>query len=187
MNDPASVFGMDGWPFWLVVVALYVSIMARSHATYWLGRAVPAGAQLEAEKRIGPAWWLRRLDKIEASTRTPRAQRGAALVHRWGPVGVAVTYPVVGLTTAVLVAAGLVKMPYVRFTVASLFGSALWTAVWAGGLAAIWAATRSWWGIAVLAVLVVAVVGVVVMRRRGGAEPEAVPAQEVAGRSTALP
>ena len=184
---------MDGWPFWLVVIALYVSVMGRSHATYWIGRAVAAGARLETERRVGPAWWLRLLDKMDARSRTPKAQRGSELVHRWGPVGVAVTYPVAGLSTAVLAAAGILKMPYLRFTAASLVGSALWTALWATvGLGAFWAATSSWWGAGGLVVLVAAIVGFVVVRRRNAgvpddAAPDDITAQDVAGRSTALP
>ena len=175
---------MDGWPFWLVVIALYVSVMFRSHGTYWLGRAVSAGAQLETERRIGPRWWLGLLDRIEARSSSPRGQHGTRLVHRWGPVGVAVTYPVVGLTTAVLVAAGLVRMPYPRFTVASLVGSALWTAVWSTvGFGALWAATRSWWSAAALLVgLAIGVVGLARRRTRAVVEP-----QDVVGRSTAVP
>ena len=172
---------MGGWPFWLVVAALYVIVMCRSHATYWAGRAVSAGARLETERRIGPRQWLRLLDRIDAWSASPRAQRGTALVHRWGPLGVAVTYLTVGLHTAVLVAAGLVRMPYLRFTVASLFGSALWAVVWSTvGLGAILAVTRSWWGAAALVVVWLAVGSVVLLRRRA-------PAQDVVGRSTAVP
>ncbi len=170
---------MDGWPFWLVVVVLYVSVMLRSHGTYWLGRAVSAGARLGTERRLGPRWWLGLLDRIEARSKAPQGQHATRLVHRWGPVGVAVTYPAVGLTTAVTAAAGIVKMPYLRFTVASLVGSVLWTAVWSTvGFGALWAVTRSWWG--ALALVVVLVVGWAVLRLRRQA-------QDVAGRSTAVP
>jgi membrane protein DedA with SNARE-associated domain len=178
---------MSGWPFWLVVVALYVIVMCRSHATYWLGRAVSAGARLGTERRVGPRRWLRLLDRIDAWSASPQARRGTALVHRWGPLGVAVTYLTVGLHTAVLVAAGLVRMPYLRFTVASLFGSAAWAVVWSTvGLGAVWAVTRSWWGVAAL-VVVGLVVGFVVRRRRRTRAQDASEAQDVVGRSTAVP
>lgn len=172
---------MSGWPFWLVVIVLYGSVMFRSHATYWLGRAVSAGARLETERRIGPRWWLGLLDKIEARSDSPQGRHATRLVHRWGPLGVAATYPVVGLTTAVLAAAGLVRMPYLRFTVASLVGSALWTAIWSTvGFGALWAVTRSWWSAAALLLLLLVAGSVILLRRRAQA-------QDVVGRSTAVP
>jgi len=186
MGDPASVFGMDGWPFWLVVAALYVIVMGRSHATYWLGRAVPAGAKLETDRRIGPRWWLRLLDRMQERSSTPRAQRGADLVHRWGPVGVAVTYPAAGLHTAVLLAAGILKMPYLRFTAASLVGSALWAALWSTvGLGAFWAITRSWWTAAALVVAVAAGFALHWYRRRTRRSAPVVP--DDADQSPAAP
>ncbi len=179
--DLTTTSWMNEWPFWLVVIVLYLSVMGRSHGTYWLGRAAAAGARLETERRIGPRRWLALLDKIEARSSSPQGRRATRLVHRWGPVGVAATYPVVGLTTAVLAAAGLVRMPYLRFTVASLFGSALWTAIWSTvGFGALWAVTRSWWSAAALLVALVAAGAVVLVRRRSRA-------QDLVGRSTAVP
>jgi membrane protein DedA with SNARE-associated domain len=174
MEDPAAAYGLGGKPFWLVVLALFVIVLVRSHATFWLGRAVAAGAQLETERRVGPRWWLALLDRIDGWSRTPRAARGLTTVHRWGPLAIAPAYVVVGLQTAVLLAAGLLRMPYARFVPASLVGAGAWALVWSTvGMGAVWAAValaaRSGWVLAAVVVgLLAAVTALAVRRRRGG-------------------
>lgn len=122
--------------------------------------AAPAGAARAAALR---ARALRLL-------RTPTARRGLALVHRWGPLGVTFAYVTVGVQTAVFVGAGLLRMPYLRFTVASVPGSIAWAAIWGTvGLGVVWgavglAATSPWALAAVVAVLVAA--GAYLLRRR---------------------
>ncbi|MBU4215425.1 MAG: VTT domain-containing protein [Actinobacteria bacterium] len=171
MEDPAAAYGLGGKPFWFVVLALFAIVMVRSHATYWVGRAVARGAQLETEHRVGPRWWLAVLDRVDRWSRTPGAARGLALVHRWGPFAVAPAYVVVGLQTAVLLASGLLRMPYVRFLPASVIGAGAWALIWSTvGMAALWAAlglaARSGWGLAAVAVVVAGAVTVVVVRHR---------------------
>lgn len=171
MDDPAAAYGLGGKPFWVVVLALFVIVTARSHATFWLGRAVARGARLETEHRVGPRWWLGLLDRIDAWSGTARAERGLAVVHRWGPFAVAPAYVVVGLQTAVLLAAGLLRMPYARFLPAAVVGAGAWALIWSTiGMGALWAgvalAARSGWAVAGVLLLLVAVTTVIVRRRR---------------------
>jgi membrane protein DedA with SNARE-associated domain len=173
MDDPAAAYGLGGRPFWFVVLALFVIVTARSHATFWIGRAVARGAELETTHRVGPRWWLATLDRIDAWSATPGAARGLALVHRWGPLAVAPAYVVVGLQTAVLLAAGLLKMPYARFVPASLVGAGAWALVWSTvGMGALWAAVglaaRSGWALAAAVGAVALVVAALLVRRRHG-------------------
>ncbi|MGN8245128.1 DedA family protein [Cellulomonas soli] len=165
MTDVARAYGLDGLPVAGVLVALFLIVLARSHGTYWLARA----AGRVGTSGRGPAWWRRLLARAGGWSQTPAARRGRALVHRWGPLAVSAAYVTVGLQTAVMLAAGLLRMPYLRFTLASLPGAAAWAAIWGTvGLGAVWGTVRlaaaSPWA---LAALVVALAGLVLARRHG--------------------
>ena len=170
-------YGLDGLPVAVGLLCLFGIVLARSHLTYWAGRGVARGARFEGERRHGPAWWQRTVDRTARLTATPSARRGVALVHRWGPLAVTLAYVTVGIQTAVFVGAGLVRMPYLRFTLASIPGAVAWAIIWGTvGIGAVWGALAlaagSPWGVVVV-VVVALVVGVVVWaaRRRRRSEP----------------
>lgn len=179
MTEVVRAYGLDGLPLGLVLLILFVAVLARSHATYWAGRAVARGATYEGTHHHGPRLWQRTVDRLARFAGTPLARTGIALVHRWGPLAVTAGYLTVGVQTAVFAAAGLLRMPYLRFTVASLPGSAAWAAVWGTvGLSAVWGAVAlaagSPWGVAaLLAVAVVVALAVARARRRRAVEPAA--------------
>jgi hypothetical protein len=134
------------------------------------GSSAPVAASASADgSRRGAAARAR----VQRLLRTGTARRGLALVHRWGPFAVTFAYLTVGLQSAVFVGSGLVRMPYLRFSVASVPGSIAWALIWGTvGLAAVWAAVRlataSPWA---LTGVVVALAGLVtwrVLRRRSG-------------------
>ncbi|HEY0185846.1 MAG TPA: VTT domain-containing protein [Cellulomonas sp.] len=226
MTDVAAAYGMTGWPFWAVIGALFVIVLGRSHLIYWLGRGAFSGAaalagqiarghephqpevpaqhrhrqEHDAPEPVPPAGTAGlgtapggRLHRL-LSTRT--ARRGLRLVHRWGPAAVTLAYLTVGLQTAVFAGAGLLRMPYLRFTIASVPGSIAWAFVWGTvGLGALWAAvtlaTRSPWALAGALLALLALAGWLVARRRtrravgpedAGAEPRPVEADEPAVR-----
>ncbi len=207
---------MAGRPLWFVFAALFVIVMARSHLFYWLGRGVfsgaahladqaahdPSGPAADADPAAagpavgaaaGPAAGpdgrtaaLR--TRAQRLLRTPAARRGLALVHRWGPLAVTAAYVTVGVQTAVFVGSGLVRMPYLRFTVASIPGSVAWALIWGTvGLGVVWGAVRlaatSPWGFAAVVVVAAAVVAGIVLRRRTRSRAGDVPA---AGTRTPL-
>ena len=66
--------------------ALFVIVMLRANATYWLGRGAAAGGRRwrKSEGEGSPAW-----------------QRARALVNRWGPIAVVLCFFTVGIQTAV--------------------------------------------------------------------------------------
>lgn len=189
----AAAYGMAGRPLWFVFAALFVIVMARSHLFYWLGRGVYSGAAHLADQAApgapaadataadtGPAAAeddARRGAALRARARrlvrTRTARRGLALVHRWGPLAVTFAYVTVGVQTAVFVGAGLLRMPYLRFVVASVPGSVAWSAIWGTvGLGVVWGAVglaaRSPWALAGVVALVAVVVAVAVRRHRSG-------------------
>lgn len=171
MNDPAAAYGLGGLPFWLVIVALVMIVLARSHLTYWVGRAASVGAGRLAATGRGPRWWTAARARAAAWGSTVPAKRAAAAVHRWGPLAVTFAYVTVGAQTAVLVAAGVARMPYLRFTLASIPGAIAWAFIWGTvGLGAVWAAAvlaaESPWGLAAAGVLIAAAIAWRVRRRR---------------------
>ncbi len=170
-TDVAQAYGLGGKPLVIVLLALFAIVFARSHATYWAGRALVRGAQMGGERIGGPAWWRAFVLRMGTFAASPGARRGLALLHRWGPVAVTLAYLTVGVQTAVFGGAGLVRMPYVRFTVASVPGSAAWAVVWGTvGLGAVYAAVtlaaRSPWALVALLVVLAGIAAVLVVRSR---------------------
>ncbi len=147
----------DDSPFPIAFAVLFGIVFLRAQGTYWIGRAVTAGL---LHTRV--AGWMTR----------PRMTRAVDALHRWGLPLVTVSFLTVGFQTVVNAAAGLIRMPWLRYTVAMLIGCAAWAAIYATvGIAAFEAslalAARSPWAlVAVLAAVLGVVVAVVVMRRR---------------------
>ena len=153
-------------PFWQAFVALFVIVMLRSNATYWVGRGAIAG-------------WHRsrgRQGAVEV--------RAEKLLNRLGPVAVTLSYLTIGIQTAVHFTAGFMRMALAWYLPAAIIGSALWAALYATvGLAVVqaWAAAQagSSGGIAALVLIVTgAAVAWVLTRRR--AREHTPPAGEVA-------
>ena len=142
--------------------ALFVIVMLRANATYWLGRGAAAGG--------------RRWRKVEGEG-SPAWQRARDLVNRWGPIAVVLCFFTVGIQTAVNATAGVTRMPLRRYLPAVTLGSIVWATIYATvGLAAAraWlaAAARSPVGATLAAVALVAVVvTIVVVHRRRARRP----------------
>lgn len=169
-GDPLSAYGLGGAPLGLAVAALFLIVMARSHATYWAGRGVTRGAQAVQRAERGFRWWRSTVQRLERWTDSPAAHHGMRLVQRWGPVAVTVAYLTVGVQTAVFASAGIVRMRYASFTIASVPGALAWAVIWATiGLGALWAAVRLFVaspGVLVALLLAVGAAGIVLARRR---------------------
>lgn len=179
-TDVAEAYGLGGKPFWLVVVLLVVIVAARSHGTYWLARGVAHGASGLGSAGPGSAVRRRRgaaRARLLAWGSSPSGRRASEVLHRVGPFAVTLSYLTVGAQTAVFAAAGLARMSYPRFVLASIPGCVAWAVVWATvGLGALWGAValaaRSPWLVAVAAALALAAVVVrhrAARRRSAGA------------------
>jgi len=138
------------WAHFLPTFAgLFVIVMLRANATYWLGRGAAAGTRRlrPTEGRRAPAW-----------------QRARRLVNRWGPIAVVLCFLTIGIQTAVNAIAGVSRMPLRRYLPAVTLGSIIWATVYATvGLAAVqaWLATAARSPVAAALLVVVLVVGVV--------------------------
>jgi len=179
-----DAYHLGGVPVGIAILGLFVIVMARSHGTYWAGRGVVRGAQGSHQLGSAPGWWHATIEKLERWTSTSSAQKGLGMVRRWGAPAVSLAYLTVGLQTAIFASAGLIRMPYLRFTVASIPGALVWAVVWATvGFGAVWAAvtlfaTSPWALLAVVVALAAAIGGLVRLRlSRRARRPE--PAEPV--------
>jgi membrane protein DedA with SNARE-associated domain len=151
-------------PFGVALAALFAIVMIRVNVTYWIGRGAVAGF---AHTRFG------------SSLERPKAARAQALIQRWGPYAVVLSFLTIGLQTAINLAAGAARMPLRRYLPAAVVGSVVWAVLYATiGLAAL----EAWLAVAAaspvgaalgVATLAAVVVWVVVFRRRRAAAKSA--------------
>lgn len=138
----------------LVLLAVGVAGSAvRSQMTYWLGRGIARGVESRWEDALS----------------RPAMRRATEAIERRGMPVVPLSFGTVGFQTAVNAAAGVLRIPWLTYTLWAIPGWFLWSAIWmGGGVAAVLGgaaiAARSPW--ALVGVLVLAVLGSVVLIRR---------------------
>ena len=117
-------------PFAVVVGALFVIVMLRANATYWLGRAIIAGT--------GRSRWSRLLE-------TRAYAVGSGWLNRWGAPAVALSFLTVGVQTMVNLSAGVARMPMRRYLPSVAVGSVIWAFMYGTvGFAGFLAVKRLW-------------------------------------------
>jgi membrane protein DedA with SNARE-associated domain len=149
---------LDELGFVELLAALFVIVLVRAQATYWVARAVVTGA---ASRRWGR--WLE----------SPALKRASALLARYGAPAVTVSFLTVGLQTMINAAAGAARMRFGVYLLAMLPGCAAWALIYATvGFAVLWAvigaAAGSPLGIGILIALAAAVLTAIVLLRRRG-------------------
>lgn len=143
---------LTGTPFAVTFGVLFLIVLARAQATYWIARGVTTGAM-----------HTRFADRLTG----PKISRAITELNRWGPPVVTVSFLTVGFQTVANAAAGLIRMPWVRYTVAMLIGCVAWALIYATiGIAALEGAmalaARSPWALVAVVFAVVAI-GVIIM------------------------
>lgn len=136
-----------GWAY----LTLFVIVMLRANATYWVGRLVVAGG--------------RRSPRIERFLDGPAACKAERFTRRWGVCAVPLSFLTIGIQTAVNVSAGALRMPLVRYLPAVTLGCLMWALIYSTiGLAAIEAVlltiVGSPWALLALAVVLIMILGV---------------------------
>ncbi|OEJ30141.1 DedA family protein [Streptomyces subrutilus] len=140
--------------------ALYVIVLLRAGGTFAVGWLTGAGARRS------------RFAERIASVKFRRVERA---IQRWGAPVVAVSFLTVGFQTAANFLAGSLRMPLSRYLPALFLGGAAWALIYAtAGLGLLEVlgrlfAERTALGVSAVAVLLLAVCGVVVYRRRRAA------------------
>lgn len=164
----------QGGFFWedhgFAVAFLFLLTIAvlRGQATYWVARVVTE----QALRHTSPATGWRA--GVHAWLAGEGVARGRASLQRWGLVVVPLCYLTVGFQTLVLAAAGMIRIPWGRFTLVQLPGAAAWALIYSTIGFALWgAAIAALAGeplaiAAVAAVLLVVLATVVVRVRRRG-------------------
>lgn len=156
----------EGAPLMAVVSGLWVIVMARSNATYWLGRAMARGT---ANTR-----WRRMLE-------SPHYATGQRWLDRWGAPAVTLSFLTVGIQTMVNLAAGVMRMPLRKYIPATAIGSVLWAFMY-GTVGFIgWVAIERLWAFSpwlVLLLVLLLVLGIIVHIKYGREERTAEPDQD---------
>lgn len=142
--------------------------MARGQATYWLARV----ATEQTLKHTAPTTGWRA--GMHAWLSGEGVARGRDSLQRWGLVMVPLCYLTVGFQTLVLAAAGMLLIPWGRFTLAQLPGAAAWAliystigfALWGAAIAALAGEPLAIAAVAALVVVVATTVAVRAHRRR---------------------
>lgn len=164
---------VTGKPLWIAVIILFCIVFLRAQATYWIARGLTEGGKRLTDTREGLTGIVAR------AVRSDRFQRAEGLVRRYGGPVISVSFLTVGLQTMILAAAGLLRMPWIRFTAWMIPGCVAWGFIYAVGGLAVWAALLTAakaapWAVALLLAGVAVVTWWLVdRRRRRSADPAA--------------
>lgn len=126
--------GLKSYPFGVALAALFLIAMLRGQATYWLARTMTEQALRRTRPTHG---WRAAVHRWLAS---PALDRGRGAVERCGIAAVPLCYLTVGVQTVVLAAAGVLRMRWLRFTIAQSLGALAWATIYATIGFAVWAA-----------------------------------------------
>lgn len=144
---------LEDFPFWAVWIFFLCGALVRGQTMYWLGRGAAHG--------------------IERTRHRELFHRGSDIIERLGTIAVPLAYLTIGVQSAILFAAGVMKMGLVRYTVAQIPGVIAWATIYSTiGMAGWKAMAGSWWALGIIIVAIA--VGIVwwALRKRGVREPE---------------
>lgn len=118
-------------PFAIAFGTLFLIVLLRANATYWLGRGALRGGKLS--RRLA--------HRLEG----PAMQRARALAARYGVVAVPLSFLTVGVQTAINFSAGFTVMPLRRYLPAVAAGCVLWALLYSTVGMVGWAAIATLW------------------------------------------
>jgi membrane protein DedA with SNARE-associated domain len=116
--SPAQWMDPTKWdvPFPLMVAALFVIVMCRANATYWLGRLSVAGL---------------RHTKLTKLVNSPGYLRATERIDRYGAPVITLSFFTVGFQTLANLSAGATEMKLRHYLPAVSLGSAIWAVMYA--------------------------------------------------------
>ena len=94
-------------PYLLIVGALFVIVMCRANATYWVGRLAARGMERT---------------RVATVMESPGYKRATATLNRWGAPVVSASFLTIGFQTLVNLSAGATRMPLPRYLPAVSIG-----------------------------------------------------------------
>lgn len=98
-------------PYLLIVGALFVIVMCRANATYWVGRLVARGMERT---------------RVATVMESPGYRRATVTLNRWGAPVVSASFLTIGFQTLVNLSAGATRMPLPRYLPAVSIGCLMW-------------------------------------------------------------
>lgn len=120
-------------PFALAYGLLFLIVMLRANATYWLGRAADSGGQ--------------RSERLKKRLEGKNMDRARAIMATWGVAAVPLCFLTIGVQTAINFTAGAMRMPLRRYLPAVIVGCLIWATIYATAgtvlFTVIWNAIRS--------------------------------------------
>lgn len=155
----------SGFPIGITFVLFFLGAMIRGQGTYWLGRIITE----QSLKRTSPkeGWRKSVHDWLQGDS----VGRGAAFIRKFGVAAVPFAYLTVGLQTLIIVAAGVMRINIVAFTIAQIPGALAWATIYTTVGFAVWGAV---FGTiqgnpvftALLVLMVAGIVALVIRKRR---------------------
>lgn len=155
----------DGYPLAVTFLLLFCIVMLRGQGTYWLARSVTTAAVRHTLPTKG---WRAR---VHTWLQTRVEGRGTSAIERYGMVVIPAAHLTIGVQTLVLAGAGVLRIGWLRFSIAQALGGLAWATIYTTIGFAVWnaalsAAAGNPWVLAGILVVSAAVVWHVVHRRR---------------------
>lgn len=173
---------LQGNPVWVIFVVLFLGALGRGQATYWLARAACEQGVIKHGHR---RWQIRARTVLNSES----VHYGRRFVDRWGLAAIPLCYLTVGLQSLVLAGAGVLRIRWVRFSLAQLLGALTWAGIyttigWAMWQAAFSTAARSPWALGAVAAGSVVAVCTWRLRRRNNTARAQVGLPALSGKPT---
>lgn len=155
---------INNGPVAFVYLFLFFGAFTRAQTTYWIGRYM--GNFIMTRGRPDSGWRLKLFNRIHA----PSTENATEVLQRRGWPIIPLSFLTVGFQSLVQLSAGLIRMPWPRYTPAMIPGALAWALVYTTIGWAVWeAAISAVAGSPVTLILVLAaVVGFFVWRSRKG-------------------
>lgn len=102
-------------PWFIVAAGLFVGVMIRANATYWLGRGLAAGTSRS---------------RHAALLQSAGYQKATGWLERWGAPVVTLSFLTIGIQTLVNLAAGAGRMSLARYLPAVTLGCMIWGVIY---------------------------------------------------------
>lgn len=137
----------------------------RNTIIYWVARAIAK----QATKKITPK--SKFMQRMQVFMSGDNANKGVAMIHRWGPLAVVFSFFAPGTKTIVNTGAGLTQMRYAFYLPALIVGCSIHgiiyaTIGWAAWVGMLKVAAGSPWGITALIVIIMGLGTAVIMHAR---------------------
>lgn len=155
---------LAGYPLHIIFMILTVAVWIRGHVVYSVFRA----ATEFTLKRSCPKNPF--LAKVHKKLSDGSADYGVRIIQKWGLIAVPLAYLTIGVQTAILGGAGVLKIDRLKFGLAQIPGCLAWAAIYSTIGFALWSlmfkqAAASPLGVAVIILLILGIGAICIYNR----------------------